>query len=61
VNGLETGLLAVELPPLEAEPRKAPAEIFFLVSSAPHLGQTGILSASEKLTILSKFSPQLGH
>jgi len=61
VKGLETGRLATVLDPLDEEPITAPAEIFFLVSCAPQAGQTGIWSASEKRTILSKFSPQLGQ
>ncbi len=45
--------------PLLLEPINAPAEIFFRVSCSPQLGQAGIWSDSEKLTILSKDLPHL--
>jgi len=60
VKGLEAGLLT-DVFPLEEEPITAPAEISFWAFFSPQLGQTGVLSASEKRTILSKVSPQSGQ
>jgi hypothetical protein len=60
VKGLEAGPLTGVFPPEEA-PITAPAEINFRAFFSPQLGQTGVLSASENRTILSKVSPQSGQ